>query len=430
MNSANITDDEIKALFEMMSNATHQSTIREELLVSDDPNKHVCSAHTCPYLRRNVDDTLVCTVTGYCYGQHGVWDATTAGRTTRTDENGVTVGKRSRTPRLKRRRPSVGDAQKAKQLAVTLEDEVGYRTPTRPSDVQVPTTPDDRHAAVPSLPSASSSSSASSASSASVANSTKRPSRPNGPVSYTTAHLEQLRETAAEILDSLTASTRRMQVERVGGAPRTPNLALDHPANDGGSDVQSDEHESHSLFLEHGRRYLTKQTLEGLSPTLDDLHNIALQIHNSIEERRKRRLAHDAARAHTLRYIRIRDAASQLAVALWVALLRSPYMEHCRRTGDSFKPFVSTVFMNMRNGVFLKSLGVQIVPTCTTISNALPEVRSQHTERRSHSNHLSAHRGAYTLHHGLSSVPGDEAEALFEPARRISETIQALERRA
>ena len=205
----------------------------------------------------------------------------------------------------------MGDAQKAKRLAVTLEDEVGYRTPTRPSDVQVPATPDSRLAPTLSLAPPSSSSSASSLASTA----TKRPACPNADATYTTAHLEQLRETASEILDSLTASTRRSQVERYSGAPRTPNLASDDADDDEGGRV--DEQSSHSLFLEHGRCYLTKQTLEGMPPTPDNLHNIALQIHNSLEERRRRRVAHDAARSRTLRYIRIRDAASQLAVALW-----------------------------------------------------------------------------------------------------------------
>jgi hypothetical protein len=231
---------------------------------------------------------------------------------------------------------------------------------------------------------------------------------------------------ACEIVDSLTGSTRRAQTAQATRAlAASASVARAVNATLSSSDRPLDPASFQAQFVEAGRRYVSKRITEGRPPLLNDLHNLCIQLRQQSAQRITKACAHEAARKQSDRYSRIREATAQLAVCLWVIVLNSSYMQECRRTGDNFRPFAASVVFGMRDGVTLSN-GLEIVPPCSLIANALPEARSQHCERRAQVNHLSAHRGFYTFHRCISTIPLEHAAETFAPAIRMAKTIRSL----
>ena len=229
-----------------------------------------------------------------------------------------------------------------------------------------------------------------------------------------------LSKMASDILDSLTGASRRPDLCRL---PIAANAASSSAASI--TSIVTSCSQPETLFQEHGRKFMMRQTLDDHPPDLNNLHDIAINVRTLITRQDERQHAHTLARTQNLHFRRIREAAARVATTLWLVLLGSKYMNTSRRTGDSFRPFASSVFMAMRSGIRLDN-GVELVPVCKVIGDALPEVRSQHRERQSHANHLSAHRGACTLHNSLASIPLDEAEEVFAPVIEAAAELRAL----
>ena len=417
-------DVSIDEMFKIMESARKTQKASERSLLSADPSVHVCSEHTCPHLEINQDKTLVCSVTGACYNQIAVHDRFTAGHVTLYDENNVRVGKHSAgKERFRRKRNAVGDSRRAMLSAKSVPDEVGY-------DEQSPSTP--RNGWV--------------AGSLRSGVSTPSPTNDKAPMEYPTPkkqcklqdgsmnpveRIRLLTESARDIVDSLTASNRRMETVRrapSSNAASEKHSVLHQPSVNSNAIQRTPTQavDSKQLFLEQARKYMLRQTLQSCPPRMDDLHNIAINIRVGLAKQRAREEAHSFARTRSIRYIRIRDAAAHLAVSLWILLLRSPHMQSTRRTGDSFRPFAAGVFFNMRQGVRLPG-NIEIIPKCPTIADALPEVRSQHREKHSHTNHLAAHRGANTLHSCIRSIDMSRARQAFEPIKSVVDQLKMFE---
>jgi hypothetical protein len=434
----------------MMDAAAKSQQVHEELIVSSDPTRHVCSFHTCPHLQVNGDGTLVCAVTGICHAQESVHNIFTAGRACTLDDNGVpssrsndrcnraaSRGRRKNNPYTASRRSLVD--------AASLVEEVGYQTtvhcdddgdsiatekgsPMSVTSLTPGSLAPDIPVISPPLPSGL------------VTSSNGAP--PNGavfrsrrtsaiiPTNITTeasqARLSLMKQQACDMVDSLTGSARCAQTAQTARAmAASANVARAVNATLTSTDTQLTPTSFEAQFVEAGRRYVSRRFTEGRTPLLNDLHDICIQLRQQAVHRSARADAHEAARLRSVRYSRIRDATAQLAVCLWVIVLHSDYMQESRRTGDNFRPFAASVVFGMRNGIKLQN-GIEIVPPCELIANALPEARSQHCDRKAQINHLSAHRGSYTFHRCISTIPLESATKVFEPAIRMAKTIRTL----
>lgn len=213
---------------------------------------------------------------------------------------------------------------------------------------------------------------------------------------------EHLENTAIGILDSLLTTTRR-----------TDNPATKVHLN-ADVDVQ---------WLDATRKYINRQSANGQPVSLDDLHNFSINLRRVEELRQKRVSAYTQARNHDVKYLHTRRAAASLAVEIWFIVRSSMHMRQSRRTGDSFAPFAAYIFFCMRNGIYLEN-GLCIVPSCRLISNALPEIRSQHNSHRSHTNHLSAHKGGNIFARSIASMSTPEQEDF----RSLSALVEHLQR--
>ena len=138
--------------------------------------------------------------------------------------------------------------------------------------------------------------------------------------------------------------------------------------------------------------------------------------------RQQRACAYAQARNHDVKYLQTRCAAASLAAELWKIIRESPHMRQTRRTGDSFPPFAAYVFFGMKNGIHLQN-GVCVVPRCRLISDAFPEVRSQHGSHKSHSNHLSAHKGGNIFARSIASMSTSE-QRKFETVGLLVEQLK------
>jgi len=311
------------------------------------------------------------------------------------------MGRHSSTPeRARKRRSQSGESQAAMLAAATLVDEVGYGKD------------DDRNNAQNRA--------------LNVGAFTKRPtplsrqSPKDDPRLKTMDEVATLSKLAAEILDSLTGASRRPDLCRL---PIAANAASSSAASI--TSIVNSCSQPQTLFQEHGRKFMMRQTLDDHPPDLNNLHDIAINVRALITRQDERQQAHTLARTQSQQFREIRQAAARVATTLWLVLLGSKYMSTARRTGDSFRPFASSVFMAMRSGIRLDH-GVELVPICKIIGDALPEVRSQHRERQSHANHLSAHRGACTLHNCLASIPLAVADDVFAPVIEAASELRRL----
>lgn len=382
-------------LFNLMEAASASSSIDTQKLLSDDPLQHVCSSHTCPYLTCNGDGTLVCLITGQCHQQTTKSDAITAGRINPLDANGVA---RSRLPvRRKRKRINQHQAEEASR-SCTLHS----------------TSHDVEEQGYAELPAKRKKSKKKLASGGKTDGRTVLVKRSIGSVeTMTMDRISSLRSIACGIVDSLTGSARRTHVSRSTGS-------IDASVRTGMNRSFRD------LYLEAGHKYINRMQLEGLLPTVDHLHNLALNLKATMDTQKKRVEAHAVAMSRSFEYIRTRDLAANLAVTLWICALNTTYMRKDRKTQDSFKPFASAVFFSMRRGVRIAGSTVEIVPRCALIANALPEVRSQHSGRQSHTHHLAAHRGTSTLHLSIGSVPEDTQAVFFAPAITVAAQLASI----
>jgi hypothetical protein len=364
--------------------ARSEREFRAASLLSTDPRVHRCAPH-CPYVEINRDHTHICSISGVCLGQRAYNDPLTAGIVRGLDENGVrTCGGPQPRGGFRRRDPQRASEQ-AMLIAQRIE-ELDAAGPTAAPDATDDARPTDA-----------------------------RPKADRPPVKRRRRRelegdqLAELRRDARDTLDKLTSPKTRGSTD--ARAPTRPAPVV--RSADDALDVEL-------------RMYVRRCQIAGSVPLLDDLSNIEL---NQRRERRvawQRDVAHRKAAHQTGDYVRLRELAAALVVALWRCALRSAYMQQAKRASDNFRPYAAGVYFSMRRGVRLAD-GTTLVPRCAKLTDALPEVRAAHRGTATHTVHLSAHRGVSTLQKCVASVPTDHATAFFAEAIRAA---AALERAA
>jgi hypothetical protein len=203
-----------------------------------------------------------------------------------------------------------------------------------------------------------------------------------------------LREDAENVLVKLVAYERKEP-----RAPRDPRLM-----------------DQNALFVAAAKRYAKECIVAQTPPSLDTLHDIAIQAANiAAEERRK----HDSQ--PLLLKQKVRNLVSSLAVSLWHASCASPYMLNARRGADSFRPFVCGVLYALKRGAALAD-GTAVVPACAQLAEALPALRSTASGSAAKALHASSHRGLATLHKAISSS-GANAAVRYADAVRTAELL-------
>lgn len=362
-----------------------------ERVRSTDPAVHACIGMRCPFIETNRDQTYVCSVTGICWSQQSFNDPFTAGIVSTIDDNGVqTGGVDSRSTSRRRRDPRLASEQamiaahaieRAERIEAATAAAHDVALVTASSDAVALQTPSSRVETSPAI--------------ASKEHTTAIPQRCRLRHALNAEKIAALRRDAQDMLDKLT-SPRQPTMKRLA-VPPPPGTST--PAAIEGA----------------LRAYIRRCQIAGRMPLLDDLHNIELNM----------RYAVGAAKAHSdTSHGRLRGLGATLVVALWTCVLRSPYMEHTKRTAGNFRPFAAGVFFSMRRGVALAAGAPALVPRCGALADALPAVRAAYRGTPTHAVHLSHHRGVRTLLRCIASVPADQTANFFADALRAARALE------
>jgi hypothetical protein len=171
------------------------------------------------------------------------------------------------------------------------------------------------------------------------------------------------------------------------------------------------------LFAAAIRKYTKECLATATAPTMDAVHNIALAAAKVAEEERRKAEVEEGRSALLLK-VRMREQVTALAVQLWNASTKTPYMADARRGADSFRPFVCGTLYALKRGVELPD-GTGVVPACPELAAALPALRATATNSVAKALHASSHRGLCTLHRSISSCSREQAAELYANAARL-----------
>lgn len=376
-------------LYEMMRNSKHRLKKNMENALSTDPLKHACTGCDCPYVDFSDQNALTCTVTGRVVGQWLQEDPYVNNVSKTYDEDGVAYkkgGKRNNQTKVSMELAS----KRAHITAATMVDDVGFETDeTKEREI----CSDQDSFLNLDLSNANAT--------------TKRSSR-------RATSVEALLKQASEVVDSLTSGKRKTNVPQIGS--RTFKTKKVHEDS-----LTDKEH----LFQNAAKVYLHRLQLDSKALSIHTLHDIQLNINWSLVNKSNRFKAHEDAVARSRRYIEIRDLAAQLAVSLWLCVAHNKRVTMRRKVGDGFKSFASGVFFSMRRGVKLDN-DVMIIPKCNHLADALPDIRSEHEDKRALENHLAAHKGIRTFHRFINDLKTSEVVANFKPAARSAQMLQEV----
>lgn len=415
-------------LFDIMDEQLRPSTnlpqASDPRVASRDPNVHVCLGVRCPYAQLSREHTMVCAVTGACFGQAAYNDPLTAGIVSVLDENGVRSGGRSQPARPRRHDPAAAQRAAmamAASLAQQERDAARLRTPAlHPENVD--DAPGDSLVAEaaappPHYPPADVAPKLASRA-ALAADPTKSLER-----IWTVEALEVLRRDAEDILDKLTRHPKRSSPATSGENRVQKSARLVGPGEAREMEVAAPLQRLDTHFPV--RTYMRRCQIIGDVASLDHLHNICLNRERELATARRRTLAQQHVAGRGERYLQLRTRAAGLVVSLWQAALRTPYMRrmHIKRAPDAFRPFAAGIFLSMRYGVKLAD-GTDLVPACEAINMVLPQVRAAHRGTPTHEAHLSAHKGVSCLQKCIASVPERDARDFFAGATRAAVAVR------
>ena len=177
------------------------------------------------------------------------------------------------------------------------------------------------------------------------------------------------------------------------------------------------------LFAAAIRKYNKECLATATAPTMDTVHNIALSARKVAAEERRKADAEEG-RSPLLLKVRMREMVTALAVLLWTASSKTPYMRGLKRSADSFRPFVCGVLYALKRGVALPN-GVGVVPACPELAEALPALRATASNSVAKALHASSHRGLCTLHRSISSCSAEQAREISADAARQCGLLQS-----
>lgn len=175
-----------------------------------------------------------------------------------------------------------------------------------------------------------------------------------------------------------------------------------------------------TLYYASLRKYLKERVVQGVPPTADDIHNIALAVQVILKSQQSA----VTIRANGSRNSNpvFRTLVSKLIVAAWMAARDTPYFKNTKRSGDSFRPFAIGCMYAFKRGLSLHD-GTVVVPQCKELAAAMPTARMVAADPLLKSMHSASHRGLCTLHRCIASAPLDEVKRLFAPVVEIAARI-------
>lgn len=169
------------------------------------------------------------------------------------------------------------------------------------------------------------------------------------------------------------------------------------------------------------RRYLRECLSVGARPNLHVIADISIGAEEAVRTARAR-VKYENSRSAAQIGIEFREKMANLAVSLWMASCRTPYMQSLTKS-DGFRAFVSGVVYGTRRGVALAG-GQVIVPCVPELADVLPNLRMA-SQSKVKTLQAASHRGLCTLVRSLNSL-GSDTERLqaFSGAVYIAKQVE------
>ena len=359
---------------------------------------HVCRGSSCPFLELNEDKCYVCSLSGFCFGAQSIREDYSTGRQAGSsnpdDHAGEPVGGQWR-----QKKDMFSMSSQAYVGANALTEETG--TPKGPATEA--TSPNHWLKGKESPRPAKRGARCVDEPQPDPQQQQKR-CRHNRRAANTQEQFRALQQDAENTLCKLVNFDKRDDSKV--NKPRDPRLL-----------------DKNVLFQAAMKKYTKECLASGTVPTLDALHNLALAAANvAAEEKRKATL--ETGKQALLLKVRMREQVTSLAVSLWQASAKTPYMQGSRRGADSFRPFVCGVLYALKRGVDLPD-GTVVVPACPDLAAALPALRSTAANSTAKALHASSHRGLCTLHRSISSCSSEIAAELFRNSAQLAQQLTA-----
>ena len=176
------------------------------------------------------------------------------------------------------------------------------------------------------------------------------------------------------------------------------------------------------LYIAALKKYLKETLAKGGIPSLDDMHDIELAVQSVVAQEKRKQAEVDAARGGKLLSRQFQSDASRLAVLLWSAACKTPYLSKARRGADSFRPFCAGAFYALKRGLTLSD-GTVLVPHIEAFAKTLPTAREISGDPASKSLHASSHRGLCTIHRCITSVDVPTARVIFADVIKLANNL-------
>ena len=358
-----------------------------------DGGVHICKGAACPHVELNDDKCYVCTYSGLVVGVVTVRDDVNVGRQ-RTSANPDDHAGEPLGGSWKPKRDMMALSQQAYHASQTWEEEqIFFVDPVKAA----PRTPVKRGArCVDEEPGPEE---------------TPKRSRQMRRASETREAFAAMVSEAEMTMTKLVNFDRRLDGKSKSCAPR-----------------YSASQDENTLFIDAIKKYMKESLATASPPTMDAVHNIALQARKTaLEEKEAMRV--EEGRAALLLKVRMRELVTTLAVLLWTASNKSPYMCERKRSADSFRPFVCGVLYALKRGVKLPD-GTAVVPELPELAAALPALRATASNSIAKALHASSHRGLCTLHRSISSCdPVTASRLFFDAARQCAQLENSAKKR-
>ena len=178
------------------------------------------------------------------------------------------------------------------------------------------------------------------------------------------------------------------------------------------------------------KKHIARCKVDGVTPTLDEIHDVAIAASNfSKEKRREAKKVRDGSKGRMLvSNTRLVTTLSNLIVSTWNAVVTtSHFLDHS--SGDSFRPFAAGILYALKRGIRLNN-NMVVIPSLPEISDQLPTLRSSTATPAARQLQASSHRGLCAVHKAIASIdqmPEEQREAVVEKLKITSGIAKSLE---
>lgn len=168
------------------------------------------------------------------------------------------------------------------------------------------------------------------------------------------------------------------------------------------------------------QRHVRDCSVRGIALTMDDAHNIELQL------RASQRVATVSAERQfqVVSTAKYRATLTGLIIYFWTVVCKTPHIINAHKKGvnASFRPFACGVLYAMKRGITLPD-GQQLLPQCSFLDAVLPDLRDVQASSELQSLHSNSHRGLCIITRSVNSVPRQEQASFFAGVIRNSTTF-------